>query len=87
MNVYFSPQRKAESPPLPPSPSCGETKLYSPDCVCNNVKKFNLSEDEMNELKKNLLYFVKRLSQKGYNSPEEVPILPSIVELLLRGVK
>ena len=42
-----------------------------------------LTDDEMNELKKDLLYFVKRLSQKGYNSPEEVRFLPVIVGMLL----
>ena len=43
----------------------------------------NLTENEMVELKRDLLYFVKRLSQKGYNSPEEVRFLPAIVQILL----
>ena len=46
-------------------------------------EKMNLTEDEMKELKKDLLYFVKRLSQKGYNSPEEVEFLPAVVQILL----
>ena len=48
--------------------------------------KINLNDDEMGELKEHLLYFVKRVTHRIYDTQEEVQILPEIVELLLGNV-
>ena len=48
------------------------------------MKKFNLSEEEINDVKKNLMIIVKRIANEEYYlSPERLQTLPEIVRLLL----
>ena len=42
-----------------------------------------LSESELQNLKNDLLYFVKRITRRGFESPEETRVLPEIIKLLL----
>lgn len=42
-----------------------------------------LSESELQDLKNDLLYFVKRVARRGFESPEEARVLPEIIKLLL----
>ena len=46
------------------------------------MENFNLNEEERNNLKRSLLSFVKRVSERGGNLGE-VQIYPEIVKLLL----
>ena len=50
------------------------------------MTKFNLTAEETQELKQDLLAFVKRVAQSTEYDPDRIKILPDILRLLLDEV-
>ncbi len=49
------------------------------------MTKFNLTTEETQDLKQDLLAFVKRVASSEEYDPDRIRILPNIVSLLLDG--